>query len=520
MQKTIKWASLGWGKGLCLFVLLSLVTVLAPADLSFTTLARMSPVLTRFAAEQPDAMIGVIVQMSTGDKSTEEQVAQLGGTVTQDLHIINAFAAQIKAKDVPQIAQANGVKWVSYDAPIVQTACTPPCIDTSALKSLSTQTIKANKLWNETGNLQGQGIAVAVVDSGINANHPDLLNEQGVSRVVASVKVNKNATTTDDYYGHGTFVAGIIGGNGKASNGAYIGIAPKVNLVNVKVSDDQGKATTVDLIKGLEWIYDHRTEYNIRVVSLSVTSSQNESYRTSPLDAAVETLWFNRVVIVVASGNLGKKELYPPANDPFVITVGASADNGTIDPSDDYVTSYSGYGKTIDKLDKPDLVAPGNNIISLLSNNKSALATAHPEHLVTGFPGSNQYFRLSGTSASAPMVAGATALVLQSNPNLTPDQVKYRLVNTATSLKKAKTVGAGQLDVYNAVKSTSTKNLNTGSPVNNLLKTSIQNLKWTSLNWDSLNWDSLNWDSLNWDSLNWDSLNWDSLNWDSIYWGN
>ncbi|CAG0940238.1 serine protease AprX [Anaerolineae bacterium] len=510
MQKIIKQPSLNWGKRLCLFVLLALVAVLAPAVPSFTTPARVSPVLTRFATEQPDAMIGVIVLKSTEDKSAEEQVTQLGGTVTQDLRIINAFAAQIKAKDAPQIAQANGVKWVSFDAPIVQTACTPPCIDTSALKSIYTQTINANKLWNENGSLQGQGIAVAVVDSGIRANHPDLLNADGTSRVVASVKVNNNATTTDDYYGHGTFVAGIIGGNGKASNGAYIGVAPKVNLVNVKISDDQGKATTSDLIKGLDWIYHHRTEYNIRVVSLSVTSSQNESYRTSPLDAAVETLWFNRVVVVVASGNLGKKELYPPANDPFVITVGASADNGTIDPSDDYVTSYSGYGKTIDKLDKPDLVAPGNNIISLLSNNKSALATARPDHLVTGFPGSNQYFRLSGTSMSAPMVAGATALVLQSNPNLTPDQVKYRLVNTATSLKQAKTVGAGQLDVYNVVRNTSTKSLKTGIAINNLLKTSNQNLKWTSLNWDSLNWDS----------LNWDSLNWDSLNWDSIYWGN
>jgi serine protease AprX len=113
------------------------------------------------------------------------------------------------------------------------------------------------------------------------------------------------------------------------------------------------------------------------------------------------------------------------------------------------------------------------------------------------------------------MVAGATALVVQSNPNLTPDQVKYRLVKVADFIKG----GAAQLDVYNAVRNTSTKSLNTGTAINNILKTSNQNLKWTSLNWDSLNWDSLNWDSLNWDSLNWDSLNWDSLNWDSIYWG-
>ncbi|MBI5031463.1 MAG: S8 family peptidase [Chloroflexi bacterium] len=503
------------GTGLSVLALLALLTIIVSALPSFNAPARVQPMLMQMAAEHPNTMIGIIVQKSVQDKSVEELVAKLNGAVTEDLSIINAFAATLPANTVKELAAANGVKWVSLDAPIVQTACTLPCIDTSNLKSIYPQTIKATKLWNANGNLQGQGIAVAVVDSGINANHPDLLNADGTSRVIASVKMNSAATTTDDYMGHGTFVAGIIGGNGKASNGAYIGLAPQVNLVNVKISDDQGNATATNLIKGLQWIYNNRKQYNIRAVSLSLNVTVDESYKTSPVDAAVEVLWFNQVVVVVASGNQGHKALYPPANDPFVITVGASADNGTITSLDDYQTNYSGWGKTIDGISKPDLVAPGNNIISLLSNSQSAFAIAHPDHLVTGFSGSNQYFRLSGTSMAAPMVAGATALVLQSSPTLTPDQVKFRMVKTANFI----TGGSIELDAFNAVMSNQTKSLNTGTAINNMLKASNQNLGWTSLNWDSLNWDSLNWDSLNWDSLNWDSLNWNSLNWDSVYWG-
>ena len=130
-------------------------------------------------------------------------------------------------------------------------------------------------------------------------------------------------------YGHGTHVAGIVAGNGNFSNGARTGIAPGANLVNVKVADSYGMSYGSDLVEGLQWMYDNRLTYNIKVVNISMNSTVAESYQTSPIDAAVEILWFNGIVVVVSAGNSGPGIIFPPANDPFVITVGAADDMGT-----------------------------------------------------------------------------------------------------------------------------------------------------------------------------------------------
>src|SRR5439155_2880788 len=152
---------------------------------------------------------------------------------------------------------------------------------------------------------------------------------------------------------------------------------------------------------------------------------------------------------------------------------------------------------------KPDLVAPGTNIVSDQPNN-STLLQQHPDNAVCGY-----YFRMSGTSMAAPMVAGAVALLLQAQPNLTPDQVKYRLKTTAThstttwpaytSLK----AGSGYLNVYAAVTGTSTSSSNTGIAASQLLWTGGQPVTWGSVNWNSVNWNSVNWNSVNWNSVNW-----------------
>ena len=220
----------------------------------------------------------------------------------------------------------------------------------SCAPSSAVGAVRADQLWNTR---QGQGVTVAVVDSGI-ANHPDL---QG--RILA----NNNQTaspTTGDIYGHGTHVAGIIGGTGNR-----MGIAPRVNLINVKVSDDNGMSYASDLVDGLQWINDNRAAYNIKVVNISMNSAIAESYLTSPLCAAVEILWFNGITVVVSAGNNGGSgPVLPPANDPFVITVGAADDMGTASLSDDVVASFSAYGTTEDGFAKPDLIAPGRNILS------------------------------------------------------------------------------------------------------------------------------------------------------------
>lgn len=388
------------------------------------------------------------------------------------------------------------------------------CIETKNLNNRFVEIIGADRLWNGIKPIQGRDVGVAVIDTGI-AKHSDLENEAGLSRIVSKVQFNSVAGLIDDYYGHGSHIAGAIGGNGSLSTGNYIGVAPKANLVDVKVVDDQGKGTTADVIAGLQWVLENKDTHNIRVVNLSLSSTVAESYLTNPLNAAIEILWFNSVVVVVSAGNTGGGTIYPPANDPFAITVGAMDDNGTLDTSDDFLASYSAFGMTEDNFSKPDIVAPGTNIISLLSSDDSSLAFAHPAHRLFGVDG-NHYFRMSGTSMASAITTGAVALLLDDEPHLTPDQVKYRLMSTAApaAYPAPGATGAGYLDIYAAVHGTSTESANTNIPANQLLWTGSEPINWDSVNWDSVNWDSVNWDSVNWDSVNWDSVNWDSVKWD------
>jgi serine protease AprX len=348
------------------------------------------------------------------------------------------------------------------------------------------------------------------VDSGI-ASTPNL---QG--RVVANVNFNHNEHSANDKYGHGTFVADIAAGDGTVSGGTYIGVAPRANILNVRVSNDDGMSAESDVVNSLQWILENKTQYNIRVVNLSLNSGTMQSYNTSPLDAAVEILWFNNIVVVVSAGNNGTSSLFPPANDPFVITVGAIDDKGTVSLGDDQVAPFSAYG--VDELGrtKPDLVAPGKDIIALLPQNSDLkISMQHAGNRING-----NYFRMSGTSLAAPMVSGAVALLLQGEPNLNADQVKRRLKSTAANTSRGwtgynpATAGAGILDIQAAVNTATYTTSNGNLPVSHLL--------WTGShppNWGSANWASVDWASVDWASVDWASVDWASVDWASDYWG-
>ena len=460
------------------------------------TIIKAQPELVQIAASDQNQWVSVIIQREGTASSVEKQVARLGGEVTQDLNIINAFSAEMTAGSAVEVARSSDVRWVSLDAAVVSTICTA-CIDTTNLANTYIRTIKADQVWNKSPYLQGSAIGVAVVDSGLNPNG-DLYTSMGVNRQVADIRFNSDYNqTTSDGYGHGTHVASIIGGDGSESAGKYIGVAPMVNIINVKVSNDDGSAMMKDVVAGLQWVLEHKDAYNIHVVNLSLNSSVAESYNTSPLDAAVEILWFNKIVVVASAGNQGSGALYPPANDPFIITVGATDDKGTASLSDDVVASFSAYGQTSDGFKKPDLVAPGTNIVARLVNQNMGLANTHPANKV-----GDQYFRMSGTSMAAPMVSGSVALLLQDEPSLTPDQVKYRLMATAnkswSGYNTSKT-GAGYLDVYAAIMGTSTQNANTALKPSKLLSTGSTPVTWSSVGWNSVGWNSVGWNSDYWD---------------------
>lgn len=473
--------------------------------------AKAQPLLLAMSAQNPDQIVDVIIQETSTVSAAEEEAAALGGQVNQHLHIINAFSAEMTAGAAVKLSRSSAVRWVSLDATTESTAC-DSCVDTKNLVNSYIKAIQADKVWNSAPYLQGQGIGVAVVDSGINPNG-DLYTNMGVNRQVADIRFNSDYNqNASDGYGHGTHLASIVGGDGSESNGKYIGVAPMVNIINVKVSNDNGSARTSDVVQGLQWVLEHKDQYNIRVVNISLNSSEAESYHTNPLNAAVEILWFNKIVVVVSAGNKANGVLYPPANDPFVITVGATDDKGTASLSDDMVTSFSAYGTTEDGFKKPDIVAPGKNIVARLVNTNMGLAKDHPANVISG-----TYFKMSGTSVSAPMVSGAVAILLQAEPNLTPDQVKYRLTSTANktwSGYNANKAGAGYLDVLAAVKTKTTASSNKNILPSQLLTTGSE-----PITWGNVGWNSVGWNSVGWNSVGWNSVGWNSVGWNSDYWG-
>ncbi len=673
-----------WWRLASVLLVIQLVTIGsvpgATSALTGSPHTQLQPQLVAIATEQPTAIVNVIVQKNASERSLEDVVVRLGGKVTKDLHMIHAFAAQLPASSVLELAKVGGVRWISLDGPmqssinsskfttwsnqtgtavangftnvnnmlgvvgknntygyggrvkgafsgfqaeytpgiainkifvrlhlytaqlvgstevlkitpyvagkatklfnvsaatlnpfigvskaaaldieitsarawkwadlktlqvvldqtglsagssiyydaigirvfaetgtdttsslVVSSEADTSAINTSVLSNVFQRTTRAVDIWNESPYWQGSGVTVAVIDSGsfrTNAIGP---------RFIGEVNFNSSEHTANDQYGHGTFVTGLVADDGDYSAGKYTGIAPRANVLGLRVSDDAGMAYESDVVAAMQWVYTNKATYNIRVVNLSLNAALWQSYHTSPLDAAAEILWFSGVTVVVSAGNNGTATLYPPANDPFVITVGATDDLNTVGLQDDSIASFSAYGVDEANQVKPDLVAPGKNLIAYLpDNNQLTMGVQHPDHRVDG-----NYFRMSGTSVSAPLVSGAVAILLQANPTLTPDQVKYRLKTTANKTWSgyvASKAGAGYLDVYAAVKGTSTANANTGLQASQLLWTGSDPITWGSVNWNSVNWNSVNWNSVNWNSVNWNSVNWNSDHWDS-----
>ena len=306
----------------------------------------------------------------------------------------------------------------------------------------------------------GQGIGVAVIDSGVSPH-------KALTNVVANVSFVTGNTSVVDDFGHGTHVAGIVAGNGAAAANVTSlftgGIAPGARIINVRVLGPDGTGLTSDVIAGIDWAIAHRTTYNIRVINLSLGHPVTEPSATDPLCEEVLKASQAGIVVVASAGNSGKMPdgrpvlggISSPGNSPWAITVGALNTWETTGRSDDSVTTYSSRGPTrYDLVAKPDVVAPGNKIVSLEASN-SYLSTNYSFLHVAG-SGTNAYYRLSGTSMAAPMVSGAVALLLQGTPSLTAAQIKLALQTGATYLPNAGLMGggAGSVDFWQARQTT------------------------------------------------------------------
>ncbi|MGA9860182.1 MAG: S8 family peptidase [Solirubrobacteraceae bacterium] len=413
-------------------------TVIPPAVGSHAHDGISAP-LARLAAAHPDRRVEVIVSLTAGTTPAQGHalVNSLGGRVGLDLHIIHGFSARLSAGAARRLGQSPLVHAVSLNATLRQTDVNPVIAgEGTSLATTFDQTIGATRLWRHS---TGQGVGVAVIDTGIAGDQPDFQTSpsDSTSRVIASAVIDPGATSASDSYGHGTAVAGLIAGNGGDRNfsdpqyGRYKGAAPGANLISIKVADEQGHATTLDAIYGLQFAVDHRAQYNIRVVNMSFRSTTAQSYTSDPLDAAAEQAWFSGITVVAAAGNMGSAPDavdYAPGNDPYVLTVGATDEQGTANPTDDTTASWSSQGTTQDGVAKPDVLAPGAHIITTLAPN-SAFSQLCPTCVVDG-----AYFQVSGTSLAAPLVAGIAADLLAAHPDWTPAMVKGAIVNTATPL--------------------------------------------------------------------------------------
>ena len=392
--------------------------------------------------------------------------------------LLDSFAIDIPATAVGLLANFPEVKSVTRDRELATTGHVTATTGADAVRTLPTGR------GNSTMTVDGTGVGIAVLDSGVYAEHVTLKESKGAARNVVALDFTGEGTTADAY-GHGSHVAAAAAGSEKVkgADGFFGGVAPNATLVSLRVLDSQGQGRTSWVLAAINWLMSQGQRYKVRVVNLSLGAPAVDSYKIDPLCHAVRRLVDAGFVVVAAAGNNGKTSserygadvktyglIHTPGNEPSAITVGAANTFGTDDRRDDGVTTYSSRGPTrsfwtddsgtkhYDNLVKPDLVAPGNKIVYAEALN-NRLVTEYPSlHFETNDAGAGAETRrmmyLSGTSVSAPLVAGAAALMLQVNPALTPNLVKAILTYTAQPLAGFNMLeqGAGELNVEGAVR--------------------------------------------------------------------
>ena len=372
----------------------------------------------------------------------------LRGRLTRGVRrrLSNALVADVTAQELRTLVTEGRAAHISGDLPVV------------ADMAITNRVTRAEAVWDGSSGLlglfsysgsTGRGIGVAVIDSGI-ADHAALKN-----RIVARANfVSTEPGVYGDPFGHGTHVAGSIGGSADAAarvTTAYAGgSAPEVHFIDVRVLGRNGIGYTSDVIAGIDWTIANRRRYDIRVINLSLGHPVAEPAATDPLCQAVARAVDAGLAVVVSAGNYGRTAegapvlggITSPGNSPFAITVGSLDVRGTLDRRDDRVAPYSSRGPT--KFDfgvKPDLVAPGSSVVSSESN-RSYISMTYPQFHVAG-RGTNGYQRLSGTSMATGVVSGGVALLLDANRYLTPAQVKLALQASARFDREAGLIGAG-----------------------------------------------------------------------------
>lgn len=340
--------------------------------------------------------------------NTKQELGKIDLKCIYELPIISGFAVICDKKTMCKIASLNCVKYISSDTKV------------SGLMYNSNRFLHTSNLHNMIEKIDGH--SCVIIDTGI---YPHLDFCLGKNRIVKFIDLINNKENVYDDNGHGTFVSGVLAGNGIVDK--YRGIDNSCNIIVIKALDNVGETTSIKILQAMQWILDNAEKYNIKVVCMSFGSLMGD--KNDPLIFGAEVLWNRGITIVCAGGNSGPEisTIMSPGASKKVITVG-SLDNSS---SHLEVADFSSRGPVMNYY-KPDLIVPGVDIIS-----------TNVFHFDKKF-----YTKMTGTSVSTPMVAGVVSLLYNINPNYTPDQIKYMLVNSCIKINGDRnSEGFGYLDL-------------------------------------------------------------------------
>jgi serine protease AprX len=455
---------------------------------------------SRAASDGPP--VAVIVE--AGDTAAARAaVVAAGGTVELDLSLVGGVSAVVDPAALATL-KSDPTLTVVPDATLHATSGSfSPASNTTPTSGLDTQ-LRAMGIGGDWSPTAGHGVAVALVDTGV-MDTPDLRGP----RLVRSPDFSGEGDGID-HYGHGTFMAGLIAGDGTASaNSAahHVGVAPGATLVSVKVSGRDGSTTIGKVIAGIGWVVTHVDQYHIGVLNLSFGVDAPMDYTKNPLSAAVEAAWASGITVVVSAGNDGSK-VTSPGTDPYALTVGAVNTLGTASASDDLVPAWSGH-QVFAHYSKPNIAAPGVHVISLRAPGSTVDKT---------YPGGRvgtAYFRGSGTSMSTALVAGAAAVLLSHHPLATPDDIKGAVIDGGVNISNGR-----EIDINRADHATPTIAWNQHYPVafKGLGRGLHNGMPWTASRWTASRWTASRWTASRWTASRWTATRWTASRWTASRW--